>query len=250
MNNSGVCPVCGGSSPLLDVVDFNKSCMEANGEFLEISGTPVYYSLCNNCGFCFAPELLSWSMEQFKEHIYNDTYVRVDPDYIETRPRQNSENLINSFGNRAYGIKHLDYGGGNGHLSRLLNESNWKSTSYDPFTNTEADINTIGKFDLITAFEVFEHVSDVKQLMSNLKTLLAAKGIILFSTLLTDGNIQKNSRINWWYASPRNGHISLFSRSSLTLLAKQYGLNFGSFSAGFHIFFTELPEWADHMVKK
>lgn len=250
MNNSTICPICGDRSPLLDVVDFNKSCVEANGTFLTLSGTPVYYVLCDSCGFCFAPELLAWSPDKFREEIYNETYVHVDPDYIETRPRQNAENLINSFGERAHTIKHLDYGGGNGQLSKLLNQSSWQSTTYDPFHDPDTDINELGKFDLITAFEVFEHVSDVNHLMSNITTLLTSGGIVLFSTLLTDGNIQKNSRINWWYASPRNGHISLFSRESLSLLAKQHHLNLGSFSVGFHIFFTEIPVWANHLVKR
>lgn len=250
MNKNLICPVCSGASPLLDVVDFNKTCEEIKGKFFDLSGTPVYYALCGKCGFCFAPELLAWSPEEFKQRIYNEEYVLVDPDCIEARPRQNAENLIGSFGDRAHAIKHLDYGGGNGQLSKLLNKANWQSTSYDPFINLNVDINGLGKFDLITAFEVFEHVSDVKTLMSNLNTMLGPNGIILFSTLLTDGNIQKNRRIDWWYASPRNGHISLFSRESLSILAKQYGLNFGSFSAGFHVFFTELPEWANHMIKK
>ncbi len=250
MNKNLICPVCSGASALLDVVDFNKTCEEGKGKFFDLSGTPVYYALCGKCSFCFAPELLTWSLEEFKQRIYNEEYVLVDPDCVEARPRQNAENLIGSFGDRAHALKHLDYGGGNGHLSELLNKANWQSSSYDPFTNPNVDVNELEKFDLITAFEVFEHVSDVKGLMSNLNTLLAPNGIILFSTLLTDGNIQKNRRIDWWYASPRNGHISLFSRESLSILAQQYSLNFGSFSAGFHILFTELPEWANHMVKK
>lgn len=244
------CPVCGGTSPLLDVVDFNKSCEEAKGKFLTLSGIPVYYALCGKCGFCFAPELLAWDLEEFKERIYNDEYVLVDPDCIDTRARQNAENLVGTFGECAHAIKHLDYGGGNGHLAKLLKESGWRSLSYDPFVDLKVDINELGRFDLITAFEVFEHVSDVKGLMSNLTALLAPKGIILFSTLLSDGNIQKNRRVDWWYASPRNGHISLFSRESLSILAKKHGLNFGSFSSVFHIFYTEIPEWANHIVRK
>jgi hypothetical protein len=34
----------------------------------------------------------------------------------------------------------------------------------------------------------------------------------MFSTLLSDGNIKLGQKLTWWYASPRNGHISLFSR--------------------------------------
>jgi SAM-dependent methyltransferase len=153
------------------------------------------------------------------------------------------------FGDRACSIKHLDYGGGSGLLAKLLREANWQSTSYDPFVDRDVGIEELGKFDLITAFEVFEHVPDIQVLMSNLLSLLSPNGLVLFSTLLSDGNIHSNQRISWWYASPRNGHISLFSRNSLSILAQNNGINFGSFSEGFHFFCTKIPPWASHIIR-
>jgi hypothetical protein len=85
--------------------------------------------------------------------------------------------------------------------------------------------------------------------MSNLCYLLIPGGLVLFSTLLSDGNIHSNQKINWWYASPRNGHISLFSKKSLDILAKKNGFNFVSFSIGFHVFFTDVPFWANHLIR-
>jgi hypothetical protein len=40
---------------------------------------------------------------------------------------------------------------------------------------------------------------------------------VLFSTLLSDGEIVRGRPLRWWYAAPRNGHISLFSAQSLRL---------------------------------
>ncbi len=242
-----LCPVCGGACSLLDVVDFNKSCEEARDKFLGLSGIPVYYALCGKCGFCFAPELMTWGLERFEERIYNDEYVVVDPDYIEARPRTNAATLISIFKDRAHSVRHLDYGGGDGLLAKILRESNWQSISYDPFVDRNINVEQLGKFELITAFEVFEHVPDVQKLMSDLRSLLSGNGLVLFSTLLSDGNIHSNQRISWWYASPRNGHISLFSRNSLAILAQNNGFNFGSFSEGLHIFFTKVPPWADQV---
>lgn len=244
-----LCPVCNDTCSLLDVVDFNKSCEEAGGKFLALAGIPVYYALCSNCGFCFAPEIATWKLQEFEEKIYNDEYMLVDPDYIETRPKANAANLISMLGDQARFIKHLDYGGGSGLLASILKKSNWQSVSYDPFVDRNVSIGQIGKFDLITAFEVFEHVPDVQLLMSNLRSLLSPDGIVLFSTLLSDGNIHPNQRINWWYASPRNGHISLFSRKSLATLAQNNGVNFGSFSEGLHVLFTKVPPWANHIIR-
>jgi len=137
----------------------------------------------------------------------------------------------------------------NGRLSDILKGSGWRSSTYDPFINRGTDLNVLGRFNLITAFEVFEHVPDTNKLILQLKSLLKDEGIILFSTLLSDGNISPNQRIHWWYVSPRNGHISLFSKTSLNLLAQKHGLLVGSFNPGMHVLFRKIPEWSAHIIK-
>jgi SAM-dependent methyltransferase len=242
------CPICGGDSFFLDVVDFNKSCEENRGYYLPMSGVPIYYSLCTVCGFCFTPEIYTWDVQDFATKIYNSDYIKVDPDYIDARPRSMVQFLVGLLGNKSSDIKHLDYGGGDGLLSKLLSESGWESTSYDPFVNKDINLESLGKFDFITAFEVFEHVPDVKKLIADLSSLLADDGIVFFSTLLSDGNIKAETRITWWYASPRNGHISLFSQKSLQLLCTQENFQVGSFSAGFHAIWKKVPQWASHFI--
>jgi SAM-dependent methyltransferase len=243
-----ICPVCTGECALFDVVDFNKSCEESNGKWLPLAGVPVYYARCAACGFCFAPEFSTLSPEEFKAWIYNDEYILVDPEYVETRPRKNAANLLALFPDLPASVKHLDYGGGNGLLVNVLRESNWNSVSYDPLLDRDISIERLGKYDLITAIEVFEHVPDVQKLMSDLRLLLSPDGFVLFTTLLSDGNIHANQRLTWWYASPRNGHISLFSKRSLEILAKgrtpNAKWNLASFSGTTHIFYTAMPSWA------
>lgn len=189
-----------------------------------------------------------WTMHEFETHIYNPEYINVDPEYVRVRPESNAKNLVTMFGDRPT-LRHLDYGGGGGLLSRTLADRGWNSASYDPFVDENVRVNQLGQFDLITAYEVFEHVPNVDELMDNLEILLSPNGLVLFSTLVSDGNIQPNRRITWWYASPRNGHISLFSRNSLAVLARQRAWNFGSFSDGFHVFFKQVPSWAQHLIK-
>lgn len=243
-----VCPICNGACSQLAPVDFNKSCEEVRGNFLKPAGILVFYALCNQCGFCFAPELANWTLQEFEEKIYNDDYKLVDPDYSDARPRSTANLLISMFGDKGYSISHLDYGGGKGLLATLLREAHWKSSTYDPLVDKTTKIDQLGKFDLITAFEVFEHVSNVHTLMSDICTLLAPKGVVLFSTLVSDGHIEGDQELNWWYASPRNGHISLYSKRSLAILAKASGFNFGSFSEGLHVFVNDVPSWAEHII--
>ena len=237
------CPVCDAATSLLDVVDLNKSCEEARGMFLPLAGVPVYYSLCDQCGFCFAPDLHRWSIEEFSARIYNDDYRLVDPDYLDARPRGSAQMLAGMFANHVLDIRHLDYGGGNGVLSRELFAAGWDSTSYDPFVDGPLR-DDMGTFNLVTSFEVFEHVPDVKNLISTLSSLVDEDGMVLFSTLLSDGVLERNKRVQWWYASPRNGHISLFSRRSLALLGQREGFDLVSFSPNLHAFWRTRPSWA------
>lgn len=244
-----VCPICKTKSSLLDVVDLNKSCEEARGKYLALAGVPVYYALCNNCKFCWAPELHNWPLAKFEALIYNGDYISVDPDYLEARPKANADNLRLMFPNLPSTLRHLDYGGGNGLLAKLLSKSNWNSASFDPFVDKNISLEKLGTFELITAFEVFEHVPNIEALVSDIRSVLSKDGLLLFSTLLSDGDIHPNQRLTWWYASPRNGHITLFSKSSLALLALNNGFKFGSLSRGFHIFFREKPPlWASHLL--
>jgi hypothetical protein len=242
------CPVCEKTALIYDVVDLNKSCSESWGAHLRLTGIPIYYHRCISCGFTFAAEFQDWPSERFLSQIYNDDYINVDPDYISKRPLSNADFVGKLFNDQRSVIRHLDYGGGNGLLSAKLGELGWDSRTYDPFPSNDLELSSLGKFNLITAFEVFEHVPDVRDLMSNLTSLMDEECVVIFSTLLSDDYIQSKGRLNWWYASPRNGHISLFSKKSLVELANLHGLEFGSFNTGLHCFFNRLPDWAAKLM--
>jgi hypothetical protein len=102
----------------------------------------------------------------------------------------------------------------------------------------------------VTAYEVFEHVPDVPDLIDKLSSLVSDDGLVLFSTLVSDGSIAPKQRLTWWYASPRNGHISLFSRESLARLGARKRFKFGSFSPNLHVFWRSVPEWAAHFLRE
>jgi SAM-dependent methyltransferase len=214
------------------------------------AGRLVDYVICAACNYSFAPEFAAWSPEDFEREIYNEGYGSVDPDRADVRPRANAESLLATFGDHGRTLRHLDYGGGAGLLSTLLGKSGWHSTSYDPFFDRGIQLGELGTFQLITCFEVFEHVPDVNALVGNLSALLADDGLILFSTLVSDGELRLGQPITWWYASPRNGHISLYSAKSLNALAKKHGFGVASFSPGMHVYWRQqFPQWARHLLQ-
>lgn len=236
------CPICESPTSLFDVVDFNKSCGDPTARATGLAGIPVYYNQCSGCDFLFAPEIHAWAEKDFLEKIYNDEYVKFDGDYLEKRPLNNVAKVEQIFGQQKSIIRHLDYGGGNGMTSGLLRDAGWNSFSYDPFPRSDISLDSFGRFNLITAFEVFEHVPNIRQLMTNLLALLEQNGLALVSTLLSDGQIQQAERLNWWYAAPRNGHISLFSKCSMELLAQRYGLKVRHLNQKLHVFQYDLTD--------
>jgi SAM-dependent methyltransferase len=248
------CPVCQSPSHLHDVLDFNH--IHASGPpgspVLPLLGRPVYYALCPSCGFCFAPEFKQWTHADFAQHIYNEHYTLLDPGHVSSRPTENAATMQRTFANigkqGSAVIRHLDYGGGSGLMSKLLGRAGWDSTSFEPFLQQDQSVAALGQFDLITVFEVFEHVPDVQQLMQNIKNLLAPHGMVLLTTLLSDGQIAPQERLNWWYATPVNGHISLFSKRSLERLAGRFGFQLKSFTPVYHALYTDVPAWATHLL--
>lgn len=242
---TAACKLCGGASSLFGVVDFNKTCHEQPDQRLPLSGSPVYYRRCGECGFLFTEAFDAFTAADFETRIYNADYAAIDPDFAERRPRANAALIAKLFGTARAELSVLDYGGGEGLLADILTGEGWRVDSHDPFhgpSNPPA-----GPYDLITCFEVFEHTAEPKVLIEALSGLLAPDGLVLFSTLLQPPSIDE-IRLNWWYAAPRNGHISLFSKQSLAALCHGAGLTQASFNDGLHVAYRRLPAFASHLM--
>jgi len=244
----GICKICGASAPLFGLVDFNKTCKEQEGLRLPMSGVPIYYRRCVACGFIFSNMFDSWSYEDFAANIYNSEYIKFDPDYVEVRPRVNAATVLRMFKNHRTEIACLDYGGGNGEFASHLRDAGFRSAeTFDEFNPNYRKFPP-GQFNLVTCFEVFEHVTEPKRLVESLARIIEKGGLILFTTLLQPANIE-HVGATWWYIGPRNGHVSIFSRKSLALLFERFGLRFGSINDVFHVAFRDLPDFASTVIK-
>jgi SAM-dependent methyltransferase len=235
------CKCCGAPARLFGVVDLNKNCEDRHARVLELSGVPVYYHRCAACGFIFTAAFDHYTPDDFRREIYNQLYVRVDPDYAHARPQANAAFAAQLLGNNK-SLRLLDYGGGNGLLAQHLQTAGYDAVCYDPLV-PGSSARPEGQFDCIFCFEVVEHSPTPQQTIADIASLLRSPGIIVFSTLFSPAQIEQLG-VNWWYIAPRNGHVSLFTSRAMQLLTGSVGLKLGSFTEGMHVLFREIPPFA------
>jgi SAM-dependent methyltransferase len=232
------CKICGCPAPLFGEVDFNRCCEDSRVASPPPLGIAVHYRRCTDCGFLFTECFDDWTQAEFKQFIYNDDYIRFDPDYLEERPAGNAAQMIVKFGQDRARIRILDYGGGNGLLAARLRAAGFQHVqTYDPFT-PEYSGRPDTKFDLITSYETFEHLADPLPVLDILVGLLAPGGVVLFSTLLQPAEFAAIG-MTWWYIGPRNGHISLYSARALALAWQPHGFTVSSFNPNLHLAFRD-----------
>jgi hypothetical protein len=226
------CKICNGRSRLFDYVDFNKSCRDGRYPF-GLSGERVAYHRCESCGFTQTNYFDDWTATDWSSRIYNDEYVVVDPCYVERRPLQSRQMVRSLFSKRA--TIGLDYGAGSGLMARTLRDEGWVFDACEPYGDSNMDAANVGRYNVCTSIEVFEHTIDpAAELQRILGLCSKEKLMVVIGTNISDLEIDDDRRLGWWYAAPRNGHISLFSRKSLQILANQADLDFASFGASTH----------------
>ncbi len=211
------CQCCGGKVKQFARLDSNRSCEDGVRPVFPPSGKTLCYLRCIGCGFIFTTDLNALSDAEMAVIIYNADYVRVDPDLLEARPRFLSGRIAENLQAVSVHPRGLDYGGGNGLFATLMRERGFDITCYDPYFS-DATIPS-SQFDLVTAFEVMEHSRDPRGTLSAMLELLAEQGAILFTTTLQPRAVTPD----WWYIAPRNGHVSLFTETSLIALASSCG---------------------------
>jgi hypothetical protein len=242
------CKICGGAAAVYGAVDFHKSCEELRGFMLPPAGVPISYRRCADCGFLFTDAFDDWSEAQFGEHIYNDGYAAVDPDYQLSRPRNNAGLVDRLWGQYKEQLRVLDYGGGNGVLCETLRAAGYPvAVSYDPLVPQYAQ-RPEGKFNLVTCFETFEHMPDPLAGIASILASVDEPGFVMLSTVVQPMEFDKIG-LDWWYIGPRNGHISIFSHQALVLAWQRYGYQLVSFHDGMHFAYRTLPEFAQSIAK-
>ena len=134
-------------------------------------------------------------------------------------------------------VKALDVGCAAGYCLEVFQEQQWKAygveldkdfvynlqqKGFTIFNTPLTQLNTTEKFDLISLFDVVEHLTDLQENMAILRSLLKDSGVIVFITPNYESWQRKLFQKKWFQFKPVE-HISYFSKKTLQRLANDNG---------------------------
>lgn len=184
---------------------------------LQILGTrEVTFFVCPACEL-LATELPTWLAE-----AYAKAMTALDTGAV---ARNQTSARLTELVARLAGISAaapaLDFGGGHGVFVRMMRDRGFDMRWYDAFAENLYAAGFAGSPDehyaIVTAFEVWEHLADVR---GELARLFAPRpDHVLIGTLLHHGWDP-----GWWYLMAESGqHVAFFSQATLAWIAAQHG---------------------------
>jgi 2-polyprenyl-3-methyl-5-hydroxy-6-metoxy-1,4-benzoquinol methylase len=190
------------------------------------------YYRCSSCSFVQTDEPV-WLEEAYKSVI---TSLDIGILNRNVRMQQDIPKILDACFPEAKIL--LDYAGGYGIFTRLMRDEGFNFYRMDPYCDNIfakhfdiSDAKTT-KFDVLTAFEVFEHFADP---LSEIDKLFTYSDNIIFSTVLmppTNKEIE-----DWWYIAQETGqHVAFYSEKTMKFLAKRYKVNYYRKDINIHVF--------------
>jgi len=191
----------------------------------------IQYFQCPACGFVQTEE------PYWLDEAYADAISDIDLGVINrsiTFGELTRNLLLSSFDCNA---RFMDFGGGPGVFVRMMRDRGFDFYLFDKYCENmfargfEADLSIPEQYELITAFEVFEHFVAP---LDDIERLLRYSGSILFSTLLLPADNPGPGE--WWYYALEHGqHVSIYTYKALTTIAKRFDLHLLSNGSSFHL---------------
>lgn len=180
---------------------------------------PVKYYRCTNCGFV-QTEKVFWLKEAYENAI---TSLDIGILNRNTYLVEHTSRIIDSCYPEAETF--LDFAGGYGLFVRSMRDRGYNFFRQDYYCENmfavHFDLEDIAerKFDLVTAFEVFEHLDDP---WKEIKDILKYSETLIFSTDMVPENDAETE--NWVYIAHETGqHIAFYTEKSLQIIAERFG---------------------------
>ena len=199
------CPVCrGGLEPF------------AEGQVL--GHRDVTYRRCAAC------RSIALSDPDWLDEAYSDAISVLDVGLLERCQQLANVTAAVLAGQRVRAGRCLDFAGGYGTLTRLMRDRGYGFHHHDPFCDNvfargfDSDLD--GRFDLVTAFEVLEHLEDP---VRTLLPVVATTDLLLVTTQVLPEPAPAPG--TWPYYAERSGqHITFYTVEGLRALAEALGM--------------------------
>lgn len=199
----------------------------------------VTYYRCPQCGFLQTEEPY-WLQE-----AYSSVIASTDIGYVSRNiafAKKVEALLFKHFDVRG---KFLDYSGGYGLFVRLMRDKGFNCYWHDDYCKNlfaqYFELNSLDAtqrhFDLVTGFEVMEHVNDPYTILDH---IFEYTNSFLFSTELQP---QETDLKEWVYLATEIGqHISFYTLPSLKIMAQRYGCQLYSNQKNLHLLTPKIIE--------
>lgn len=190
----------------------------------------VDYFRCPACGLIALPDP-HWLDEAYASAIYSGDSGLLRRSRRLTRF---TSALIRS--ERLSAGRFLDWAGGFGTLTRMMRDAGFDFYTVDPYASNLLapgfDGDEFATYDLVTAFEVVEHIADP---IEAFRKLAANNDRLFFTTTLQPAD---PPRVEDWhyYATESGQHITFHTLTSLRIVAEQLGYRLTSNGDDYHLF--------------
>ena len=200
-----------------------------------LSKYDVKYYKCNDTGY-IQTEKPYWLAEAYSSAI---TKLDVGLVYRNRTLSDYTEGLLLRHFDTISNGKFLDYAGGYGLFTRMMRDKGFDFYNTDKFCQNIfaefqdlKELNGNEKFEMVTAFEVFEHLENP---LKEIEEILSYSDNVFFSTEIIPAEVKTPE--DWWYFIPETGqHVSLYSIDALKFIAKKFDRYFYTDGAKVHLF--------------
>lgn len=210
------CKICGKAAPLL----FRRQILRKHD---------VAFFRCGTCEFIQTEE------PYWLEEAYSSAISDLDLGPVNraiTGARMTEGLILAGFDTDA---KFADWGGGYGVFTRLMRDQGFDFYWFDRYCQNlfakQFIVDEGSTYELMTAFEVFEHFVDP---LSDIQDMLKLSGNVFFTTVLSPTDLTNLK--DWWYLTPEHGqHISIYSEKTLQFIAGMFDLHLTTDGADKHL---------------